>query len=122
AQRGAAPALIVDELRVFLEDGVLPASRRVLELEDGVGVEQVILPVAPPLIFTARVELGERARKILEGAAMSLDRFLGDDVDADAADPRRRPREVLVDERTIEADRLEDLRAAVALQRRDPHL
>ena len=31
-------------------------------------------------------------------------------------------REVAIDERLVQADRLEDLRAAVALQRRDPHL
>ena len=33
-----------------------------------------------------------------------------------------RGREVAVDERLVEANRLEDLRAAVTLQRRDPHL
>ena len=53
---------------------------------------------------------------------MPPDHFVGDDVDADAADARGRPREVLVDERLVEADGFEDLRAAVALQRRDAHL
>ena len=32
------------------------------------------------------------------------------------------PREVAIDERLVEADRFEDLRAAIALQRRDAHL
>ena len=53
---------------------------------------------------------------------MAVPRLAGDDVDVGAADPRRGPREVAVDEAAVEADRLEDLRAAVALQRRDPHL
>ena len=46
----------------------------------------------------------------------------GDLVDADAADARRRVREVRIDEFLIQADRFEDLRAAIALQRRDAHL
>src|SRR3979490_3184098 len=100
AQRRAVPALIVDELRVFLEDGVLAAPRGVLQLEDRVRVEQVILAVAPPLVLAARIELGQGPGLVLERAAMPLDGFLGDDVDADAADPRRRPGEVLVDEGT----------------------
>ena len=58
AQRRALLALIVHEARVFLEDRVLAAPRRVLQLEHGVGVEQVILAVAAPLILAARLEIG----------------------------------------------------------------
>ena len=54
AQRRAPLALIVDEPRVFLEDRVLAAARRVLQLEDRVRVEQVVLAVAAPLILAAR--------------------------------------------------------------------
>src|SRR4051812_6348132 len=53
---------------------------------------------------------------------MPLPDLFSDDVDADAADAGRRPREIAIDECPIEPDRLEDLRAAVALQGRDPHL
>ena len=49
-------------------------------------------------------------------------RLARDDVDADAGQARRRPGEVLVDDVLVEADRLEDLRAAVALDGGDPHL
>ena len=49
-------------------------------------------------------------------------RLGGDRVDVDAADPRRGPREILVDKRLVQPHCLEDLRAAVALQCRDPHL
>ena len=53
---------------------------------------------------------------------MASEDFVGDHVDADATDPRGGPREVLIDEGAIETDGFEDLRAAVALQRRDAHL
>src|SRR5262245_61407944 len=53
---------------------------------------------------------------------MTLPDFFGDDVDAHAAHARSGPREIPVDECLIQTDRLENLRAAVALQRRDSHL
>ena len=116
-------ALIVDQPRVFLEDRVLAAARRVLQLEDRVGVEQVVLAVAPPLVLAARFEIARRRRPRSGTRVRCRCRTSSAiDVDADAADARRGPGEVLVDERLIEADRLEDLRAAVALQRRDAHL
>mgnify|MGYP003694241593 CR=1 FL=1 len=43
AKRRETTALIVDELRVLLEDRVLAAPRRVLQLEHRVRIEQVIL-------------------------------------------------------------------------------
>ena len=111
---------IVGELAV---DRVLPAARRVLQLLHRLGVEEVQLAVAPPLVLAARRRARRRAgRPRRERALVPLLDLLRDDVDADAADARRRPREVAVDERLLEADRLEDLRAAVALQRRDAHL
>ena len=41
------------ELRVFLEDVVPAGLRGVLEPEDGLGVEEVILAVAAPLVLAA---------------------------------------------------------------------
>ena len=57
SQRRASLVLRVHGAGVFLEDRVLAASRRVLQLEDGLGVEQMVLAVATPLILAARVEL-----------------------------------------------------------------
>jgi hypothetical protein len=53
---------------------------------------------------------------------VAVERLAREDVEADAADPRRRAGEVPVDEVALEADGLEDLGAAVGLGRRDPHL
>ena len=122
AQRGAVLVLLVDELRVLLEGLELAAARRVLQLEDSLRVEQMVLPVTPPLVFTALFQLCLAGRFLTEGAIVAQRHFPGDHVDADAAETRRGVREVLVDERLAESDRLEDLRAAIARQRGDPHL
>ena len=53
---------------------------------------------------------------------MAAERLGRQHVEADAADPRRGAGEVLVDQLGLEADRLEDLRPAVGLDRRDAHL
>ena len=85
------------------------------------GIEQVQLAVAPPLILAAALQIVATAFAPIR-ARVALPHFFGDLLQADAADLRRGRREVLVDERAIEADRFEDLRAAIALQRRDAHL
>ncbi len=53
---------------------------------------------------------------------MALHRLRRELLEPDAADPRRGAREVLLDHLRLQPDRLEDLRAAVGLDRRDPHL
>ena len=83
--------LVVDELRVLLEDVVAPAARRVLQLEDGVGVEEVVLAFAPPLVLAADRQLAVRE---LLGPVRVRDvvprrDFVGDHVEVDALDARR---------------------------------
>ncbi len=76
-------------------------------------------------LATPRVE-AEHGEQLLarrgERACMACERAVGDLRQADAADPRRRTREVLLDEFARQTDCLEDLRAAVRRHGRDPHL
>ena len=72
-----------------------------LQLEDGVGVEEVVLALAPPLVLAADRQLAVRE---LLGPVGERDavarRDLGrDHVEVDALDARRGAGEVLVDER-----------------------
>src|SRR2546428_8453901 len=67
AERGQAPILVVDELRVLPVDLVLSASGSVLELEDGVRIKEVVLAVAPPLVLAAPVEIGRAHGPLREG-------------------------------------------------------
>ena len=62
------PVLIVDELRVLLEDRCSTATGCMLQLEHRVRIEQVILAVAAPLILTAPVQVG-RSHAAASGSA-----------------------------------------------------
>ena len=73
-------------------------------------------------VLAARVEHVGEQRVVAERERVQPLRFLGDLEEADALDVARRAGEVLVDERLRKPDRLEDLRAAVALVGRDAHL
>ena len=116
------PALVVGERRVLLEHLVAARAHRVLQLRDGVRVVHVVLAAPPPLVLAAHPEVAVERRRDLVGVVVTLLRLAGDDVEPDALDARRRPGEVLVDDLAVEPDGLEDLRAPVAVQRRDAHL
>ena len=71
-----------------------------LELEDGLGVEEVQLALAPPLVLAAlpQVAVGGLLGPVEVGEAVPLGGLLGEHVEADAAELRGRAGEVLVDE------------------------
>ena len=117
-QRRPLPVLIVHEGGVLPVNPLLAAARRMLQLEHRLRVEQVVLAVAPPLVLATRLQLVVLAAAAGERLTVAADHLLGHHVDADAADARRGPGEAGVDELLVKADRLEDLRAAIALQRR----
>ena len=109
---------------VLLEDGVLLRAGGVLELEDGLGVEEVVLPLAPPLVLPAHLELPVRplGGPALVGHAVPGGHLGGQHREADAADAAGRAGEVLVDQGAVEPDGLEDLGAGVGGHGRDAHL
>src|SRR5690625_1356180 len=82
-----------------------------------------MLTIAAPLQAPARVEpefVIDMHRRI--SPRMSQSRFLRNHIQPDAHDARRRPGEVPHYDVIRQADRLEDLRTTIAVQRRDPHL
>ena len=116
AQRHQPLGLLVDALGVLLEHVVAPGAGRVLEAEHGLGVEQVRLALAAPLVLAAdRRARGGRARCRRAGTPSACRRATscGDHVEADAAELGGGAGEVAVDDVGREADRLEDLRAGV---------
>jgi len=82
----------------------------------------VVLAVAAPLVFAPRLKFRVSIAAVIERAPVPLENLFGDDLDTDAADAGRSPGEVLVDEGALQTDRLKDLRAAIARDRRDAHL
>ena len=95
-----------------------------LEPEHRVGIEEVRLALATPLVLASHLEAPVRrrdaARRIRDVVAR-LDLGM-DDVEVDSAEARDRAREVALDELVRQADGLEDLRAAVGAHRRHAHL
>ena len=124
AERGEVLGLVVDQLRVLLEHLVLAAAGRVLQLVDGLRVEQVVLAFAAPLVLAAGLEGAVRPLLLTErvGAGVATADLFGHLVQADAAQAADRAGEVLVDQIGTEADRLEDLGAGVGRHGRDAHL
>src|SRR6266699_3795304 len=63
------------------------------------------------------IDIGERLKRerVLHGG------FARQHVESDTLDAAWSAREVLLDQPLVQADRLENLRAAIALQRRDAH-
>ena len=123
AEREQLRLLLVDQLLILLELGAAVDLGGPLKRRHDVGREHVRLPLPPPLVAAAHVEL-ERLRHAGLGPGMlvTIGALLGHTLEANPADPARRPREEFIDEPLLEADRLEDLRAAVALLRGDAHL
>ena len=100
AQRAKLPRLIVDELRVFLEDRVLPAARRVLELEHRLRSRtgDARRPAATGIRRrTATRSAGATRRRVR--LSMARERLGRDLVEPDAADARRGAGEMSRDER-----------------------
>src|SRR5690606_36592690 len=103
---------------------VLPvvAAHRVLEIGDGLRRPRVILAAQAVLVDAAHIEHRLVYRVVAVGGGMAADRLLAHFAQADTLDRRRRSGEVLVDELARQADRVEDLRAAIGLVGRDAHL
>ena len=103
----------------------LPAvgARRVLQLGDCGRVPHVIFAVAPPLVEAAALQpRAVRDDYVDVGGGVARPRLFLYLLYADAADARGRPREEFVYEALVKPDRLEYLRAAIALDGRYAHL
>src|SRR5215210_1625269 len=94
-----------------------------LQAGDGHGVPAVVLAAPALEVVAAGVELRRHdAIRRRERVAVALGRLAVEVGELEAADPRDRAREVAVDDPVPEADRLEDLRPAIALDGGDAHL
>ena len=122
AQRAQMAVLIVQQIGVLLEGGRIVLAHRVLQLADGLRIQQVILAALAVLIVAADDQLGFRLGERLEGVGVLDQRLARQHVQAHALDARSGAGEVRVDQRLIQPNGLEDLRAAIALQGADAHL
>src|SRR5208283_3504120 len=122
AQGAQAAALVVDVGGELLVAGVAVLADGVLELGDRVRVDEVVFAVDAVGVVAAGVELGLGFGDGAEGELVLAAGLFGQHIEADPLDARGGAGEVLVDDAAGQADGLEDLGAAIALQRGDAHL
>ncbi len=122
SERRQTLTLFVDEPGVLLEQPVIPRTHRMLQLGDRIRVVHVEFAAPPPLILPADIEFAVEIRIGVVCDLVTVGGFARDDIEPDAADARRGPGEVLVDDLLAESNRLEDLSAAITLHGRDAHL
>ena len=114
--------LLVHEARELAVAVLRVEAHRMLQRRDRVRVPGMLLAAQAIGVFAADIERVAIDRRVAEGVAVAAHVLLRDLVHADAFDRRRRAEEVAVHELGLEADRVEDLRAAIGLVGRDAHL
>ncbi|CAB4704754.1 unannotated protein [freshwater metagenome] len=124
AQRGRLLRQPVDHPGVLLEDVVALAARTVLQLVDGLRVEQVDLTLTTPLVLAAQFEFAVSAfgGTFRVGGSVTCGHLGGHLLQTDTAETADGASEVLVDEIPAETDGFEDLRAGVAGDGAHTHL
>ena len=105
----------------LLERGVVAGADGVLELRDGLGRPEVVLPADAHVVVAAGVEHAVRLGVGRERALVAGQRLPRDLLQPDAGHARNGAAEVVVDQLGAEADGLEYLRAEVAADGRDAH-
>ena len=95
-----------------------------LQLVDGLGIEQVILALASPLVLAARpqVAVSGLGGVVEVGEPVPFGNLGSEHVETHTVQLRGGSGEEAIDEVLSETHRLEDLRPGVAGHRRDPHL
>ena len=106
-------ALVVDQLRVFLEGREARLPDRMLQLADGQRIEEMILAAHAVLIAAADFQLGVGFGNRLKRVIVLQLGFARQHVQSDAFDARRGSGEIAIDQRFVQADGFE------ALARRD---
>ena len=114
--------LLVDDRRVLPVLLVGIAAHRVLQGGDRYRVPDVILAAHAHRVVAADVEHAAVDRRVGEGVAMPPYRLFGDLGQADALDAGGGAGKIFGDEIRLQADRVENLRAAIGLIGGDAHL
>ncbi len=122
AQREQPLGLLVEDLGEGLVAVLGIAAHRMLQGRDRLRSPGMVLAAGAEGVFTADIERALVDQRLAECVGMAACGFLGDLVETDALDPGMGAGEELLHELGLQADRVEDLRAAIGLIGRDAHL
>ena len=115
SQCGPMLELLIDRLGIVLEGLEISVAHRFLQLVHRIGIEQVVLAIATPLIPATDIERGVLRLPVGEGGPVTNFDVAGDLLHTDTFHAGRCPGEVAIHDGLVDADRLEDLGAAVGL-------
>ncbi len=114
--------LLVEQRRIGVVLVARIAAHSVLQQRNGLRRPAMRLAAQAVGVFAADVERAAQHRRFAERLGVTASGFLGDLGEAGAFDAGRSAEEELVDQGARQADRVEDLRAAIGLIGRDAHL
>src|SRR5262249_33138031 len=121
AERTELAALMVDEIRVFLEGLEVLLPDRMLQFADRQRIQQMVFAVYPLVIVSSDGQLGFELAQRAEGDLMLELRFSRGDGKSNALAPRSSAGKICAAQFSVQADGLEDLSALIALEGGDPH-
>ena len=113
AQGHVPLALVVDDLRIFLVGAEIVGSGRMLQLGNRIRRPHVLFAAHAKRVFTTGIERMRQYRIAAVSLLMQTQRLFCYFDDADAFNIGCSAFEIFVDKRLIQADRFENLRAAV---------
>ena len=115
---------VVDMRGVLLEQVVITTLGGLLKQENRLGVVEVVLTGATPLVIAAGAQIAVGTARPLVRVRHTVPdcHFFGDFVKSRSPDTRSGAGEVFVDDFLVQADGFEQLRASVAHDRGDTHL
>ena len=122
AQSIVTRTLFVDQRGEHLELTIIVGTGRFLERGDRQRIVLMLLAIFAPLVDAARRKCHLGGNPFRIGSCVTLHQLPGDPVNIGASDSRRRPGEIAVDYALMQAERLEDLRAAITLHGGNSHL
>ncbi len=122
AQRHLAQALVVDQLGVFLVGVPVVGAGAVLQFGNGVGRPHVLFAARAPCVFAAHIQPMRQQWVAAQRGFVHPDGFFGNFKHANALDAAGGAGEVFGHGGAVDANRLKQLRAAVAHVGADTHL
>ena len=122
AQSAELPALVVDEVGELFEGLGIIIANRMLQLGDGLRIQQMMLAADAVLIAAADSQLRLEAAGRVESVLVLHLRFARKHLQPHAFHARCGSGEIFSHQRPVKPNGLEYLRPAIALQGRDAHL
>src|SRR5262245_1395537 len=114
--------MFIYDLTVLFEQFVTPSTTCVLQFVNRLWIEEMLSTFNSILKLTTHIKRQVVDCRLFKSGCMSQTHLFSNNVKANAPYARGSPGEILIDNLTVNTNRLKDLRATVSLSRGDAHL